>query len=155
MVKKSNSFYGSLWFPVGRRPGRTGSRCPDFTVDTAKFLAGAKFDFDVEVSNAKDLKNVDITINGQNANQFFGQKVEGKDLGNGVVSYRVNQVNFPKTGKYTVRVSATDADGTNSAMHAIRLFRKKLRNRLKTSSSSLVTACPCRLEKWLVSFPKA
>lgn len=84
-------------------------------VDNAKFLAGAKFDFDVEVANAKNLKNVDITINGQKAEKFFGQKLTAKDLGNGVVSYRVNSVNFPKTGSYEVKVTAKDADGDSNA----------------------------------------
>ena len=119
---------GSL---LGVVPGVQAADVRILPVDTAKFLAGAKFDFDVEVSNAKDLKNVDITINGQNANQFFGQKLEGKDLGNGVVSYRVNQVNFPKTGKYTVRVSATDADGTNSADARYTVVQEKAQKQAK------------------------
>ena len=71
------------------------------------------------------MKNVDITINGQNANQFFGQKLVAKELGNGVVSYRVNQVDFPKTGNYTVRVSATDADGTNAADARYKVVQEK------------------------------
>ena len=33
-------------------------------VDTAKFWAGARFDFDVEVSGAKNLENVKVDING-------------------------------------------------------------------------------------------
>ena len=113
---------GSL---LGVVPGVQAADVRILPVDTAKFVAGAKFDFDVEVSNAKDLKNVDITINGQNANQFFGQKLVAKELGNGVVSYRVNQVDFPKTGNYTVRVSATDADGTNAADARYKVVKEK------------------------------
>ena len=113
---------GSL---LGVVPGVQAADVRILPVDTAKFVAGAKFDFDVEVSNAKDLKNVDITINGQNANQFFGQKLVAKELGNGVVSYRVNQVDFPKTGNYTVRVSATDADGTNAADARYKVVQEK------------------------------
>ena len=52
-------------------------------VDTAKFWSGARFDFDVEVSNAKNLQNVDVTINGVPAEKFFGKKAAVKDLGNG------------------------------------------------------------------------
>lgn len=113
---------GSL---LGVVPGVQAADVRILPVDTAKFVAGAKFDFDVEVFNAKDLKNVDITINGQNANQFFGQKLVAKELGNGVVSYRVNQVDFPKTGNYTVRVSATDADGTNAADARYKVVQEK------------------------------
>ena len=52
-------------------------------------------------------------------------------MGNGVVSYRVNQVNFPKTGKYTVRVSATDADGTNSADARYTVVQEKAQKQAK------------------------
>ena len=41
-------------------------------VDTAKFWAGARFDFDVEVSGAKNLENVKVDIN--------GVRVEGKSM---------------------------------------------------------------------------
>lgn len=103
---------GSL---AGFIPGVQAADVRILPVDNAKFLAGAKFDFDVEVSKAKNLKNVDITVNGQKADKFFGQKLDAKDLGNGVISYRANQVNFPKAGAYTVKATATDADGANSA----------------------------------------
>ena len=89
---------GSL---AGFIPGVQAADVRILPVDNAKFLAGAKFDFDVEVSKAKNLKNVDITVNGQKADKVFGQELKGKDLGNGVISYRANQVNFPKTGSYT------------------------------------------------------
>lgn len=103
---------GSL---AGFIPGVQAADVRILPVDNAKFLAGAKFDFDVEVSKAKNLKNVDITVNGQKADKFFGQKLDAKDLGNGVISYRANQVDFPKAGAYTVKATATDADGANSA----------------------------------------
>ena len=85
---------GSL---AGFIPGVQAADVRILPVDNAKFLAGAKFDFDIEVSKAKNLKNVDITVNGQKADKFFGQKLDAKDLGNGVISYRANQVNFPKS----------------------------------------------------------
>ena len=56
-------------------------------VDTAKFWAGAKFDFDVEVSQADQLKNVAVTVNGQPADKFFGKSLEKKDLGNGPIRF--------------------------------------------------------------------
>ncbi|WP_407388706.1 alkaline phosphatase [Allisonella histaminiformans] len=80
-------------------------------VDNAKFLAGARFDFDVEVSKAENLKNVDITINNQPADKFFGKELKVTNLDNGVISYRVNDVDFSKVGSYTVQASATDDTG--------------------------------------------
>ena len=75
-------------------------------VDTAKFWSGARFDFDVEVSNAKNLQNVDVTINGVPAEKFFGKKAAVKDLGNGVTSFRIDDVTFAKPGKVEVAASA-------------------------------------------------
>ena len=58
-------------------------------VDTAKFWAGARFDFDVEVSGAKNLENVKVDINGVPVDKFFGKNAVQKTLDNGVVSYRI------------------------------------------------------------------
>lgn len=84
-------------------------------VDTAKFWAGAHFDFDVEVSNAKNLQNVDVKVNGFPADKFFGKQTVVKDLGNGVTSYRIDDVDFSKTGKIAVTVNAKDSLGTSTA----------------------------------------
>ncbi len=84
-------------------------------VDTAKFWAGAHFDFDVEVSNAKNLQNVDVKVNGIPADKFFGKQAVVKDLGNGVTSYRIDDVDFSKTGKVAVTVNAKDSLGTSTA----------------------------------------
>lgn len=51
-------------------------------VDTAKFWAGARFDFDVEVSGAKNLENVKVDINGVPADKFFGKNAVQKTLDN-------------------------------------------------------------------------
>lgn len=84
-------------------------------VDTAKFWAGAHFDFDVEVSNAKNLQNVDVKVNGIPADKFFGKQAVVKDLENGVTSYRIDDVDFSKTGKIAVTVNAKDSLGTSTA----------------------------------------
>lgn len=84
-------------------------------VDTAKFWAGARFDFDVEVSNAKNLQSVDVQVNGVPAEKFFGKKAVTKDLGNGVTSYRIDDVDFAKTGKVEVTVNAKDSLGVSKA----------------------------------------
>ena len=61
---------------AGFIPGVQAADVRILPVDNAKFLAGAKFDFDVEVSKAKNLKNVDITVNGQKGikGEGFGQR---------------------------------------------------------------------------------
>ena len=108
-------------------------------VDTAKFWAGAHFDFDVEVSNAKNLGNVSIQINGQDANKFFGKALERKDLGNGVTSFRVNDVSFPKTGTYKIDVTASDATGS-SAKSAGTCSPKAISNSTTAPTSSWAAA---------------
>lgn len=84
-------------------------------VDNAKFWAGARFDFDVEVSNAKNLQSVDVKVNGVPADKFFGKQAVTKDLGNGVTSYRIDDVDFAKTGKVEVTVNAKDSLGVSKA----------------------------------------
>lgn len=100
-------------------------------VDTAKFWAGAKFDFDVEVSNAKNLQNVDILINGQPAEKVLGKKLTAKDVGNGVMSYRADGVTFGKTGAYTVSVSANDATGKSVASAGYQVVQEKSQKKAK------------------------
>ena len=100
-------------------------------VDTAKFWAGAKFDFDVEVSQADQLKNVAVTVNGQPADKFFGKSLEKKDLGNGVTSYRANQVSFPKTGTYAIKVTAQDRLGNSVSSAGYTVVNEKAPKRAK------------------------
>ena len=54
--------YGSL---MGVLPSVEAAEVRILPVDKAKFWAGAKSDFDVEVKGARNLQNVDITVNGQ------------------------------------------------------------------------------------------
>lgn len=100
-------------------------------VDTAKFWAGAKFDFDVEVSNAKNLQNVEILINGQPAEKVLGKALTAKDIGNGVMSYRADGVTFGKTGAYTVSVSANDATGKSVASAGYQVVQEKSQKKAK------------------------
>lgn len=94
-------------------------------VDTAKFWSGVKFDFDVEVSNAKDLQDVDITINGKPAADVLGRPLEKQVLDNGVTAYRANDVTFKKTGDYVVNVTASDAEGTSAAAASYKVVQEK------------------------------
>lgn len=94
-------------------------------VDTAKFWAGARFDFEVEVSNAKNLQAADITVNGVAAEKFFGKKLVKTAEENGVTSFRVNQVAFPKTGKYTIAVKALDGGVESKAAAEYNVVKEK------------------------------
>lgn len=100
-------------------------------VDTAKFWAGARFDFDVEVANAKHLQQVDVKVNGVDAEKFFGKKAELKDLGNGVTSYRIDAVAFPKAGPVEVTVQAKDSTGTSSAAAGYQVVKEASQKKAK------------------------
>lgn len=100
-------------------------------VDHAKFWAGARFDFDVEVSNAKNLQNVDVKVNGVPADKFFGKPAVTKDLGNGVTSYHIDDVDFPKAGKIAVTVNAKDSLGTSSTRAGYEVVQEKAQKRAK------------------------
>lgn len=100
-------------------------------VDTAKFWSGARFDFDVEVSNAKNLQNVDVTINGVPAEKFFGKKAAVKDLGNGVTSFRIDDVTFAKPGKVEVAASAKDSLGVSKAAASYQVVHEVAQKKAK------------------------
>lgn len=100
-------------------------------VDTAKFWAGATFDFDVEVSNAENLQDVTVEINGEPAEKVLGRKLSVRDLGNGVTSYRADGVAFAKTGTYTVRVAASDAAGKSVAAAGYEVVQESAVKRAK------------------------
>ena len=59
---------------LGLLPSVEAAEVRILPVDRAKFWAGAKFDFDVEVKGDQQLKDVAITVNGQPADKFFGQE---------------------------------------------------------------------------------
>ena len=75
-------------------------------IDNAKFLAGQKFDFAVEVANATSDK-VNVTINGKSADKFFGKDADVK-LDGTTARYRINQVSFNEAGSYDINVKAGD-----------------------------------------------
>ena len=100
-------------------------------VDNAKFWAGARFDFDIEVSNAKNLQSVDVKVNGVPANKFFGKQAVTKDLGNGVTSYRIDDVDFSKTGKIAVTVNAKDGLGLSTASAGYEVVQEKAAKKAK------------------------
>lgn len=116
---------------LGLLPSVEAAEVRILPVDRAKFWAGAKFDFDVEVKGDQQLKDVAITVNGQPADKFFGQKLVKKDLGNGVTSYRADQVTFPKTGAYEVKVTAQDGAGKGVSAAGYTVVSEKAPKRAK------------------------
>lgn len=100
-------------------------------VDTAKFWAGARFDFDVEVANAKGLQNVDVQINGVSADKYFGKEAVTKVLDNGVTSYRIDGVNFAKPGDVKVTVTAKDSLGTSTQSAAYKVVKEASKKKAK------------------------
>ncbi len=81
-------------------------------VQGAKFLAGAKFDFRVELSEIKGTpREVAITINGRDAGTVFGKKLEMTAGAVGVQNYMVRDVMHKLTGKLEVIARGVDDSG--------------------------------------------
>lgn len=78
-------------------------------VDRAKFLAGALFDFRVELRDLQAFpEKVSITINGQPADAFFGKPfVQSRDHEDSE-AYTIRNVTFHQPGTYEVRVAADE-----------------------------------------------
>ncbi|MCM3749536.1 alkaline phosphatase [Paenibacillus pasadenensis] len=75
-------------------------------IHNAKFLAGAKFDFRVELNNWNgQASDVSILINGKNAETVFGKTFE-KTSTDKSREFTIRNVSFAKPGTYTVRVKA-------------------------------------------------
>ena len=73
-------------------------------INQAKFLAGQRFDFLVEVKSPQ-ASSITVTVNGKSADDFFGKKGEFK-TDDGVLSYRINQVFFPDADSVAVKAAA-------------------------------------------------
>ncbi|WP_455598738.1 alkaline phosphatase [Cloacibacillus sp.] len=92
-------------------------------INRAKFLQGQKFDFAVEVKNGS-ASEIQVTVNGKDAAAFFGKKASTSMEGP-IAVYRIDDVSFPKSGKYTV--SVTDADGRRSVEYSVTDEKSKKR----------------------------
>jgi alkaline phosphatase len=107
-------------------------------VTGAKFLAGAKFDFRVELSDLKSAsRDLEITVQGKTAESFF-RKPLVKSAGEGdkaasIENYMVRDVSLNTTGTLEVIVKGVDDSGPFLAMakyEAVRAMslRKKAKN---------------------------
>ncbi|RIE03586.1 alkaline phosphatase [Cohnella faecalis] len=75
-------------------------------IDRAKFLAGSKFDFRVELNDLTgDPGNVAITVNGKEASAFFGKAFEKTSTAKSR-EFTIRDVTIGKAGTYTVSVKA-------------------------------------------------
>ncbi|WP_238323057.1 alkaline phosphatase [Gorillibacterium massiliense] len=75
-------------------------------IDHAKILAGALFDFRVELNNLKALpKSVSITVNGQNAESFFGKSFT-KTSTETSSEFTIRGASIGKAGTYIVEVKS-------------------------------------------------
>jgi alkaline phosphatase len=81
-------------------------------IDKAKFLAGQKFDFEVEVKDA-DAATVKVTINGKSAEEFFG-KTATRNMNGALATYRIDQITLSKAGEVEIAVAANTGDGAIS-----------------------------------------
>lgn len=103
-----NSVYAAEWAEdVPVKAGYVVQQKSPITIlpiDNAKFLAGQKFDFAIEIENAID-DNIEVTINGKPADEFFGKTAEVK-LDKNTARYRINEVSFAKVGRYAINVKA-------------------------------------------------
>lgn len=75
-------------------------------IDRAKFLAGSRFDFRVELNDLREKPaSVSITINGQAADAYFGKTLVRTETDTSV-EYTVRDVTFNEAGVYEVAVAA-------------------------------------------------
>lgn len=91
----------------GTYAGYTVEQKNDITIlpiGQAKFLAGQKLDFCIEVKNAK-ADDINVTIDGKSAEKYFNKKAVRTANGT-AASYRINDVSFNKAGKVAVKATA-------------------------------------------------
>lgn len=93
-------------------------------IDNAKFVQGQIFDFAVEIKNGSS--DMNVTVNGKDAAQFFGKNSVRKMEGNTAV-YRIDDVSFPKAGNITIEVK----DGSNERSASYTVTNEKSKKRAK------------------------
>ncbi len=79
-------------------------------INQAKFIAGQKFDFLVEVKDAVN-QTIEVTIDGQPAEAFFGKSAVVSMDGT-MAKYRIDQVSMKKAGNAEITVKANNQKRT-------------------------------------------
>ena len=93
-------------------------------IDNAKFLQGQKFDFAVEIENGTTA--MDVKVNGQAADKFFGKDATRTMEGSTAV-YRIDDVAFKTAGD----VSITVTDGAKARRASYVVTNEKAKKRAK------------------------
>lgn len=93
-------------------------------IDNAKFLQGQKFDFAIEVKNGNTA--MQVKVNGQDADKFFGKGATRTMEGTTAV-YRIDDVSFPKAGEIAIEVK----DGANERKASYVVTNEKSKKRAK------------------------
>lgn len=93
-------------------------------IDNAKFLQGQKFDFAIEVKNGNTA--MQVKVNGQDADKFFGKDATRTMEGTTAV-YRIDDVSFPKAGEIAIEVK----DGANERKASYVVTNEKAKKRAK------------------------
>jgi alkaline phosphatase len=120
----------SAFLPIGR--ASLAAPTPNFPyhtihvlpIDAAKFWAGQKFDFAVEVKDSGTIKSIDVLVNDVSAAKFFG-KTANIQLNSGISSFRINQVHFVQPGKIKIKVNAVSEKGQVSREINYQVVREK------------------------------
>ena len=73
-------------------------------IDNAKFLAGQKFDFLIEVADATTA-DMTVNINGKSADKYFGKDAK-VSLDGTTARYRIDNVSLNEAGTYDIKVKA-------------------------------------------------
>lgn len=108
-------FTSTVWFPststgVAHAAESASEKAPSIyiaPIDNAKLLAGAKFDFRVELNDLKSSPSkVSITINGKAADAFFGKQYVKTTNSETSQEFTIRDVSITKAGTYEVKVVA-------------------------------------------------
>ena len=84
-----------------------------YPLDRAEILVGSRFDLKVEFPGTPDLRELKVTINGEDAGKVLGKppQLTADEDGTGQLAYWLKQVSLPKAGK--IKVEATAGNKTS------------------------------------------
>lgn len=95
-------------------------------IDCAKFAVGQRFDFMIEVKNAK-ANDIQVTVNGEAADKYFGKSVS-RGMNGTTATYRIDAVSLPNAGAVKIAVSANGNQRTIEYTVTAEKATKKAKN---------------------------
>lgn len=99
-------------------------------IDRAKLWAGQQFDFEVEVKNAVQFQQMKVTIDGVAAEKFFGKASE-VSTNDGITTYAIKDVHFPKKGDYHIEATAIDGQGESKEAVQYKVVQEQAKKKAK------------------------